>query len=46
LTSGLHGQNILIDMDRSRIVVTQSAANAWNKRKFMLNVIRDGKLPN
>ena len=46
LTAGLNGQSILIDMDNSKIVVTQSAANAWDKRAFMLNVIRDGKLPN
>ena len=46
LTAGLSGQNIIIDMDNSKIVVTQSAANAWGKEAFMLNVIRDGKLPN
>jgi hypothetical protein len=45
LTAGLSGQNIMIDMDNSKIVVTQSAANAWGKEAFMLNVIRDGKLP-
>jgi hypothetical protein len=44
-TEGLNGQNILIDLDKSRIVVTQSAANGWDMRTFMLNVIRDGKLP-
>ena len=46
LTAGLIGQNIMIDMDNSKIVVTHSAANAWGKEAFMLNVIRDGKLPN
>ena len=46
LTAGLNGQNILIDMDNSKIVVTQSAANAWDKRALMLNIIRNGKLPN
>jgi len=44
-TEGLNGQNILIDLDNSRIVVTNSAATGWDVRKFMLNVIRDGKLP-
>lgn len=45
-TEGKSSQNILIDMDNSRIVVTQSAAPAWDQRIFMLNVISDGKLPN
>jgi len=44
-TEGFNGQNILIDLDNSRIVVTNSAATGWDVRKFMLNVIRDGKLP-
>ena len=38
-----NNQNILIY--NSRIVVTQSAATAWDLRTFMFNVIRDGKLP-
>ena len=42
---GYNGQNILIDLDKSRIVVTQSAAAAWDQRTFMLNVISNGKLP-
>ena len=46
LTAGLNGQNIMIDMNNSKIVVTQSAANAWGKEAFVLNFIRDGKLPN
>ena len=44
-TEGFNGQNILIDMDNSRIVVVNSAATAWDQRVFMLNVIRTGKLP-
>ena len=44
-TEGYNGQNIMIDMDNSKIVVTQSAATAWDQRTFMLNVIREGKLP-
>ena len=44
-TEGFNGQNILIDLDNSRIVVTNSAATGWDVRKFMLNVIREGKLP-
>jgi len=44
-TKGFNGQNILIDLDNSRIVVTNSAATGWDVRKFMLNVIREGKLP-
>ena len=44
-TEGRNGQNILIDMDNSRIVVTNSGATGWNTRTLMLNVIRDGKLP-
>jgi CubicO group peptidase (beta-lactamase class C family) len=45
-TEGYNGQNMLIDMDNSRIVVTNSAASAWDTRLFMLNVIKDGVLPN
>ena len=44
-TEGLNGQNILIDLDNSRIVITNSAATGWNVKTFMLNVIKDGKLP-
>ena len=44
-TEGLNGQNILIDTDNSRIVVTNSAATGWNVKTYMLNVIRKGKLP-
>ena len=44
-TEGKNGQNILIDMDNSRIVVTNSAATPWDHRVFILNVIRTGKLP-
>jgi len=44
-TEGLNGQNILIDLDNSRIVITNSAATGWNVRTFMLKVIKGGKLP-
>lgn len=44
-TEGYNGQNIMIDFDNSRIVVTNSAATGWDQRTFVLNVIRDGKLP-
>ena len=44
-TEGLNGQNMLIDLDNSRIVITNSAATGWDVRTYMLNVIRDGKLP-
>ena len=44
-TEGLNGQNIMIDMDNSRIVVTNSAATAWDQRVFMLDVIKNGELP-
>ena len=44
-TEGYNGQNIMIDLDNSRIVVTQSAATAWDQRTYILNVIREGELP-
>ena len=44
-TEGYNGQNMMIDMDNSRIVVTNSAATAWDQRTFIINVIKDGKLP-
>ena len=44
-TEGFNGQNMMIDMDKSRIVVTHSAATAWDQRTFLVDVIRDGKLP-
>ena len=44
-TEGLNGQNIVIDLDNSRIVATNSAATGWNVKTYMLNVIRKGKLP-
>lgn len=44
-TEGYNGQNIMIDLDNSRIVVTNSAATGWDQRTFVLNVIRDGELP-
>jgi len=45
-TEGYNGQNMLIDLDNSRIVVTNSAATSWDVRVFMLDVIENGKLPN
>ena len=44
-TEGYNGQNMMIDMDNSRIVVTNSAATGWDQPTFILNVIKDGKLP-
>jgi len=44
-TEGYNGQNMMIDMDKSRIVVTNSAATAWSQKIFMLDVIRNGALP-
>jgi hypothetical protein len=44
-TEGYNGQNMMIDMDNSRIVVTNSAATAWDQRVFILNVIKGGELP-
>ena len=44
-TEGYNGQNIMVDLDNSRIVITNSAATGWDQRTFVLNVIRDGELP-
>jgi len=44
-TEGKNQQNIMIDMDNSRIVVTNSAAAAWSSDVLILDVIRNGKLP-
>ena len=44
-TNGLNNQNMLIDMDNSRIIVTNSAATGWDQHVFMFNPIRDGVLP-
>lgn len=44
-TIGLHGQNMIIDMDNARIVVTNSAATGWDQRSLLLNVIKTGELP-
>ena len=44
-TEGKNGQNMMIDMDNSRIVVTNSAATGWDQRTFIINVIESGKLP-
>jgi len=43
--SGYNSQNMMIDLDNSRIVVTNSASSAWDQRTYILNVIRDGELP-
>ena len=45
-TSGALGQNILIDMDNSRIVVTQAIAAGWDTKSLMVDVIKRGELPN
>ena len=44
-TEGRNGQNMIIGLDNSRIVVTNSAATAWDVRIFMLDVIENGTLP-
>lgn len=44
-TSGFNNQIMLIDMDNSRIIITNSAATGWNQHVFMINPIRDGVLP-
>ena len=44
-TVGGNGQNMMIDMDNSRIIVTNSAATGWNQKKFIHEVIKSGKLP-
>ena len=44
-TEGYNGQNMLIDMDNSRIIVTNSAATGWDQTIYMINPIRDGVLP-
>jgi CubicO group peptidase (beta-lactamase class C family) len=45
-TDGLNGQYMLIDLDNSKIVITNSAARGWNVKTLALNVIKKGKLPN
>ena len=42
---GLNGQIMLIDLDNSKIVTTNSGATGWNVNKLVLSVIRKGKLP-
>ena len=44
-TEGNNGQNMLIDMDNSRIVVTHGSSTASDQKSLLVNVIRDGKLP-
>lgn len=45
-TDGRNGQHFLIDFDNSRIVATYSASIGFDVRHFILNTIRDGKVPN
>ena len=44
-TDGKNGQNILIDLDNSRIVVTHAIAAGWDVRHLQHRVIKEGKLP-
>jgi hypothetical protein len=44
-TQVLNGQNMMIDLDNSRIVVTNSAATAWNQKLFILDAIESGMIP-
>ena len=44
-TDGKNGQNILIDLDNSRIVVTHAIAAGWDVRHLQHSVIKEGKLP-
>ncbi len=44
-TDGKNGQNILIDLDNSRIVVTHAIAAGWDVRNLQHRVIKEGKLP-
>lgn len=43
---GLNGQNILIDLDNSRIVATHAISSGWDTGGLMVKVIKKGKLPN
>ena len=44
-TNGFNNQNMLIDMDNSRIIVTNSAATGWDLHVLMFNTIKDEVLP-
>jgi CubicO group peptidase (beta-lactamase class C family) len=44
-TQGLNGQNMMIDLDNSRIVITNSSATAWSQKVFILDVIESGMIP-
>jgi CubicO group peptidase (beta-lactamase class C family) len=44
-TDGQHGQNLLIDLDNSRIVATHAAATGWDVRSLIVDVIAQGRLP-
>ena len=43
--NGNNGQNILIDMERGRIVVLNAAHTNFDWRRLVYGVIKDGKLP-
>jgi hypothetical protein len=45
---GLEGRNsqiMMIDMDKSRVLVVHSAATAWDPRVFVLDVLKNGQVP-
>lgn len=44
-TDGKNGQNILIDLDKSRIVVTHAISAGWDVRELQHRVIKTGRLP-
>lgn len=44
-TEGKNGQNIMIDMDNSRVWVINSAATGYDVRHFLLNAVREGDIP-
>lgn len=44
-TDGKNGQHFLIDLDNSKIVVTNSAAIGFDVRHFILNAIKNGEVP-
>ena len=44
-TDGRNGQHFLIDLDNSKIVVTNSANVGFDVRHFLLNAIKNGEVP-
>lgn len=44
-TDGRNGQHFLIDLDNSKIVVTNSANVGFDIRHFVLNAIKNGEVP-